>query len=42
VQADGREMTIVDGLATNGELNPIQEVFVDTVLFNAVIARPAG
>jgi aerobic carbon-monoxide dehydrogenase small subunit len=27
VQADGREITTVEGLARNGELHPIQEAF---------------
>ena len=29
VQADGSEVTTVEGLATNGELHPIQEAFRD-------------
>ena len=28
VQADGREVTTVEGLAKDGELSPIQEAFV--------------
>jgi aerobic carbon-monoxide dehydrogenase small subunit len=28
VQADGREITTIEGLAKNGELSPIQEAFV--------------
>ena len=28
VQADGREVTTVEGLAKNGDLNPVQEAFV--------------
>ena len=28
VQADGREVTTVEGLAKNGELHPVQEAFV--------------
>ena len=28
VQADGREVTTIEGLAKNGELSPIQEAFV--------------
>jgi carbon-monoxide dehydrogenase small subunit len=28
VQADGREITTVEGLSTDGELNPVQEAFV--------------
>ena len=28
VQADGREVTTVEGLAKNGELSPVQEAFV--------------
>ena len=29
VQADGAEITTVEGLAVNGELNPLQEAFAD-------------
>ena len=28
-QADGHEVTTVEGLATNGELHPVQQAFVD-------------
>ena len=28
VQADGREVTTIEGMAKNGELNPVQEAFV--------------
>lgn len=28
VQTDGREVTTIEGLAKNGELNPVQEAFV--------------
>jgi len=27
VQADGREVTTIEGMSTNGELHPIQEAF---------------
>jgi aerobic carbon-monoxide dehydrogenase small subunit len=30
VQADGREVLTIEGLAENGRLHPIQEAFVDT------------
>ena len=29
VQADGREVTTIEGLAKDGELNPVQEAFVN-------------
>ena len=33
VQADGREVTTVEGLAQNGELDPVQEAFVKNYAF---------
>ncbi|MEO8457965.1 MAG: (2Fe-2S)-binding protein [Chloroflexota bacterium] len=29
-QADGREVTSIEGLAANGTLNPVQQAFIDT------------
>ena len=33
VQADGREVTTIEGLAKDGELNPVQEAFVKNYAF---------
>lgn len=30
VQADGREVTTIEGLAKNGDLHPVQRAFIDT------------
>lgn len=30
VQADGRDVKTIEGLATNGDLNPVQRAFIDT------------
>jgi aerobic carbon-monoxide dehydrogenase small subunit len=40
VQADGREVTTVEGLATNGELSPIQEAFVKHYAFQCGYCTP--
>jgi aerobic carbon-monoxide dehydrogenase small subunit len=40
VQADGREVTTVEGLAKNGELNPIQEAFVKNYAFQCGYCTP--
>jgi carbon-monoxide dehydrogenase small subunit len=40
VQADGREITTVEGLAKNGELNPIQEAFVKNYAFQCGYCTP--
>jgi aerobic-type carbon monoxide dehydrogenase small subunit (CoxS/CutS family) len=42
VQADGREVTTVEGLAKNGgELTPLQEAFVKNYASNAATVRRA-
>jgi carbon-monoxide dehydrogenase small subunit len=40
VQADGREVTTVEGLATDGELHPIQEAFVKNYAFQCGYCTP--
>jgi carbon-monoxide dehydrogenase small subunit len=40
VQADGREVTTVEGLAQNGELNPVQEAFVKNYAFQCGYCTP--
>jgi carbon-monoxide dehydrogenase small subunit len=40
VQADGREVTTVEGLATDGELSPIQEAFVKNYAFQCGYCTP--
>jgi carbon-monoxide dehydrogenase small subunit len=40
VQADGREITTVEGLAKNGELNPMQEAFVKNYAFQCGYCTP--
>ena len=40
LQADGREVTTVEGLAKNGELNPVQEAFVKNYAFQCGYCTP--
>jgi carbon-monoxide dehydrogenase small subunit len=40
VQADSREITTVEGLAKNGELNPVQEAFVKNYAFQCGYCTP--
>lgn len=40
VQADGREVTTVEGLAKNGELNQVQEAFVKHYAFQCGYCTP--
>jgi carbon-monoxide dehydrogenase small subunit len=40
VQADGREVTTVEGLARDGELNPVQEAFVKNYAFQCGYCTP--
>ncbi len=40
VQADGREVTTVECLAKNGELNPVQEAFVKNYAFQCGYCTP--
>ncbi len=40
VQADGREVTTVEGLARDGELTPIQEAFVKNYAFQCGYCTP--
>jgi carbon-monoxide dehydrogenase small subunit len=40
VQADGREITTVEGLSKNGELSPVQEAFVKNYAFQCGYCTP--
>jgi aerobic-type carbon monoxide dehydrogenase small subunit (CoxS/CutS family) len=40
VQADGREITTVEGLSRDGELNPVQEAFVKNYAFQCGYCTP--
>lgn len=40
VQGDGREVTTIEGLAKNGELNPVQEAFVKNYAFQCGYCTP--
>jgi carbon-monoxide dehydrogenase small subunit len=40
VQADGREITTIEGLAKEGELNPVQEAFVKNYAFQCGYCTP--
>ena len=40
VQADGREITTVEGFAKDGELNPVQEAFVKNYAFQCGYCTP--
>jgi carbon-monoxide dehydrogenase small subunit len=40
VQADGREITTVEGLSKDGELNPVQEAFVKNYAFQCGYCTP--
>jgi carbon-monoxide dehydrogenase small subunit len=40
VQAEGREITTVEGLAKDGELNPVQEAFVKNYAFQCGYCTP--
>jgi aerobic carbon-monoxide dehydrogenase small subunit len=40
VQADGREVTTVEGLAKDGELSPIQEAFIKNYAFQCGYCTP--
>ena len=40
VQADGREVATIEGLAKNGELNPVQEAFVKNYAFQCGYCTP--
>ena len=40
VQADGREITTIEGLAKDGELNPVQEAFVKNFAFQCGYCTP--
>ena len=40
MQADGREVTTIEGLAKNGALNPVQEAFVKNYAFQCGYCTP--
>ena len=40
VQADGREVTTIEGLAKDGDLNPVQEAFVKNYAFQCGYCTP--
>lgn len=40
VQADGREITTIEGLAKDGKLNPVQEAFVKNYAFQCGYCTP--
>ena len=40
VQADGKEVTTIEGLAKDGELNPVQEAFVKNYAFQCGYCTP--
>jgi len=40
VQTDGREITTIEGLAKNGELDPVQEAFVKNYAFQCGYCTP--
>jgi carbon-monoxide dehydrogenase small subunit len=40
MQADGREVTTIEGLAKHGELNPVQEAFVKNYAFQCGYCTP--
>ena len=40
VQADGREITTIEGLAKDGELNPVQQAFVNNYAFQCGYCTP--
>ena len=40
VQVDGREITTIEGLAKDGELNPVQEAFVQNYAFQCGYCTP--
>ena len=40
VQADGKEVTTIEGLAKDGELNPVQEAFVKNYAFQCGYSTP--